>query len=106
MRRESIFCFFCSLFGLVLCRDSIYNFLPEVLDFIREALLFKGKILFIQKELSGSPSLSKNPSHAAQTILFYSISYFFNASIYETYTLINTQVNPPQITVISLDFVP
>lgn len=61
--------------------NMIYRLCPRVSDFLREVLLFKGKLLFVNNE-----------SNFAINLLIFTLSYWFRCSAYETWCLINTQL--------------
>lgn len=65
----------CGLAGLA------FRLAPRISDFLREVLLLKGRLLFINDE-----------SNYATNLLIYTLSYWFRCSVYETWCLINTQI--------------
>ena len=54
---------------------------PLISDLLREVLLLKGRLLFVN-----------DSSNYATTLLVYTLSYWFRCSVHETWCLINTQV--------------
>lgn len=58
-----------------------YRLCPRVSDMLREVLLLKGKLLFVNDE-----------SNYATNLLVFTLSYWFRCSVYETWCLINTQI--------------
>jgi hypothetical protein len=58
-----------------------FRLAPKISDFLREVLLLKGRLLFINDE-----------TNYATNLLIYTLSYWFRCSVYETWCLINTQI--------------
>ena len=54
---------------------------PRFSDLIREVLMFKGTLLFVN-----------NKTNYAISLLIFTLSIWFKCSIYETWCLINTQI--------------
>lgn len=59
----------------------VYKTSPRVSDILREVLLFKGKLLFVNSE-----------SNFCMNLLIFTLSYWFKCTAYETWCLINTQI--------------
>jgi len=58
-----------------------FKLCPRISDILREVLLVKGKLLFVNNE-----------TNYAVNLLIYTLSYWFRCSVYETWCLINTQI--------------
>lgn len=58
-----------------------FRLAPKISDLLREVLLLKGRLLFINDE-----------TNYATNLLIYTLSYWFRCSVYETWCLINTQI--------------
>jgi hypothetical protein len=58
-----------------------FRLAARVSDFLREVLIFKGKLLFVN-----------NNSGYAIILLIYCLSLWFRCTIFETWCLINTQI--------------
>jgi hypothetical protein len=58
-----------------------FRLAPKISDLLREVLLLKGRLLFINDD-----------TNYATNLLIYTLSYWFRCSVYETWCLINTQI--------------
>ena len=74
--------------------DIPSKFAPIVLDYLREAFLFRGKAIFVEEDNSAHTNSSSKMF--IRTLLIYCLSYFFKCSLYETLMLINSQVKSPK----------
>lgn len=68
-------------FNSISLAQLAFRLAPKISDMLREVLLLKGRLLFINDE-----------TNYATNLLIYTLSYWFRCSVYETWCLINTQI--------------
>lgn len=71
----------CISFENINLASLAFRLAPRISDLLREVLLLKGRLLFIN-----------DLSNYATNLLIYTLSYWFRCSVYETWCLINTQI--------------
>jgi hypothetical protein len=60
------------------------------MDYLREVFLYRGRILFIEDD---NINVNSKPEKLViRTSLIFSLTHFFKCSVYETWTLVNSQV--------------
>lgn len=72
-----------------------YSIMPAVMDFLRSAALFKGRILFVESQADWT-TLSENKKghkskHLVRECMLMCLAAIYQTSAYETYTLIKSQ---------------
>lgn len=71
-------------------RLTPYLIASRVMDFLREVFLYRGNLLIIEDD---NLSVNSKPDKLVlRTALLFCLTYFFRCSVYETWTLINSQV--------------
>ena len=67
-----------------------YILAPKIMDFMREVFLYRGNMIFVEDD--NISINSKQDKLVLRTTLLFCLTYFFKCSIYETWTLINSQI--------------
>ena len=68
-----------------------YIFAPKLMDYLRVLFLHKGNVLFVEDD---NISINSKPAKLVlRTTLLFCLTHVFKCSVYETWTLINSQVN-------------
>jgi hypothetical protein len=62
--------------------------MPTILDYLREAFLYRGKVIFVEEDnvninSDGSLFLIRN-------LILFALTYYFKSSVYETLALVNS----------------
>lgn len=61
-----------------------------IMDYLREVFLYRGRILFIEDD---NINVNSKPEKlVVRAALIFSLTHFFKCSVYETWTLVNSQV--------------
>ena len=73
-----------------------YSIMPAVMDFLRSAALFKGRILFVESQADWTAPLSSHQAgqrrtHLVRECMLMCLAAIYQTSAYETYTLIKSQ---------------
>jgi len=71
-------------------KDNIFKYIPRIFDFLRDAFIFKGKLLFVEDDCSSRSLAFSRPIF--REVVLYLLTSLFQCSIYEMWSLINTQV--------------
>lgn len=67
-----------------------YILAPRVMDYLRVVFLYKGNVLFVEDD---NININSKPSKLVlRTTLLFCLTHFFKCSVYETWTLINSQI--------------
>jgi hypothetical protein len=67
-----------------------YILAPKIMDYMKEVFLYRGKILFIEDD---NININSKPEKLVlRTTLLFCLTHFFKCSVYETWTLVNSQV--------------
>ena len=67
-----------------------YILAPRVMDYLRVVFLYKGNVLFVEDD---NININSKPSKLVlRTTLLFCLTHFFKCSVYEPWTLINSQI--------------